>query len=108
MCKVWSTEDSDFQLRRQQWAGGSAPCSAFSPYCHPENSTAALCQDSATVPSASIPFNRQELAWEYQGTARMAEAHEASAAEGDKGGLIQRPQEGTERTENRHGGRGRE
>lgn len=30
------------------------------------------------------------------------------AAEEDKGGLIQPPQEGTERTENRHGGRGRE
>ena len=108
MCKVWSTEDSDFQLRRQQWAGGSAPCSAFSPHCHPENSTAALCQDSATVPSASILFNRQELAWEYQGTARMAEACKALAAEEDKGGLTQPPQEGTERTENRHGDRGRE
>ena len=58
-------------------AGGSAPCSAFSLHCHPENSTAALCQDSATVPSASIPFNRQKLAWEYQGTARMAEACKA-------------------------------
>ena len=60
------------------------------------------------MPSASIPFNRQELAWEYQGTARMAEACKALAAEVDKGGLTQPPQEGTERTENRHGDRGRE
>lgn len=42
MCKVWSLEDCDFQLERQQWAGGSAPYSAFSLHCHPDNSTVAV------------------------------------------------------------------
>lgn len=37
------------------------------------------------MPSTSIPFNRQELAWGHQGTARMAEDCNVLAAEGGRG-----------------------
>lgn len=63
MCKVWSLEDCDPALKA---AVGRWLCSTLlllPPDCHPEHLTAALNQDSATLPSASIPFNRQKLAW---------------------------------------------
>lgn len=65
----------------------------------------ALCQHPATKLSASIPFNRQKLAWGHAGRATTAEDYcNALAAERNRGiGLIQPPQEETRWTENRFG-----
>lgn len=63
MCKVGSSEDCDPALKA---AVGRWLCSKLlllPPHYHPEHLTAARSQDSATLPSASILFNRQKLAW---------------------------------------------
>lgn len=54
------------------------------------------CQDTATLPDASIPFNRQKLSLCQLPTARMAADYSAGAADGAgaEKGLMEPPHRG--------------
>lgn len=59
MCKVWSLEDCNFQLGRQQWAGGSAPCSAFSPLATQKTRQPLCAGVPPCLPPASLSTGRR-------------------------------------------------